>query len=100
VVGASGETPAHSKQAALSAVTLVKTRWMFDSFLFPEIGSRPIGEVAAPELLAALRKIESRGAHETAHRTKQLAGRVFRYAVATGRAQRTPPVICEAHSRR
>jgi integrase len=82
--------PGHSKHSPLAMVTVGKMRWMLESFLFPKLGSRPIGELAAPELLAALRKIETRGTHETAHRTKQLAGRIFRYAVATGRAERDP----------
>ena len=43
-----------------------------------------------PELLAVLRRIEARGAHETAHRTKEKCGQVFRYAIATGRASRDP----------
>lgn len=54
------------------------------------IGSRPIGEITPPELLAALRKSEARGIHETARRALQTAGQVFRYAVATGRARRDP----------
>lgn len=58
--------------------------------LFPKLGGRPISEINAPELLATLRRIESRGAIETAHRAKQTAGQVFRYAVATGRAERDP----------
>lgn len=58
--------------------------------LFPEIGRRPISQITAPELLMALRKIEARGALETAHRAKQTAGQIFRYAVATGRAERDP----------
>lgn len=58
--------------------------------LFPQIGRRPINQVTAPELLMALRKIEARGAIETAHRAKQIAGQVFRYAIATGRAERDP----------
>jgi len=58
--------------------------------LFPVLGKRPISTITAPQLLAALRKIESRGALETAHRTKQTAGQIFRYAVATGRAERDP----------
>lgn len=53
----------------------------------PYVGSRPIASVTAQELLAALRRIEARGTHETAHRVRSLAGRVIRYAVATGRAQ-------------
>ena len=58
--------------------------------LFPWLGKRPIEEVKAPELLAVLRRIESRGAQETAHRAMQNCGQVFRYAVATGRAERDP----------
>jgi len=58
--------------------------------LFPWIGSRPINEIKAPELLSALRRIESRGALDTAHRVRTIASQVFRYAVATGRAERNP----------
>jgi integrase len=58
--------------------------------VFPWIGARPIGEIAAPVLLAAIRRIESRGALETAHRALACCGQVFRYAVATGRAERDP----------
>ncbi|PTQ82080.1 integrase [Nitrosospira multiformis] len=57
---------------------------------FPWIGARPIGEITAPELLAMLRRVESRGALDTAHRVHQNCGQVFRYAIATGRAQRDP----------
>ena len=58
--------------------------------LFPWLGKRPIADIKAPELLAVLRRIESRGAQETAHRAMQNCGQVFRYAVATGRAERDP----------
>lgn len=58
--------------------------------LFPFIGRRPIAEITPPELLDVLRKIEARGALETAHRAKQYAGQVFRYAIATGRATYDP----------
>jgi integrase len=58
--------------------------------IFPWIGARPAGEILAPELLATIRRIESRGALETAHRALANCGQVFRYAVATGRAQRNP----------
>lgn len=60
--------------------------------LFPYIGKRPVSEISAPELLKTLRKIEERGAISTAHRAKQIAGMVFRYAVATGRAQSDPSI--------
>jgi integrase len=58
--------------------------------VFPWIGRRPLREVTAPELLTVLRRIESRGALETAHRAHQNCGQVFRYAIATGRAERDP----------
>ncbi len=58
--------------------------------LFPWMGKRPIAEIKAPELLAVLRRVESRGALESAHRIRTIAGQVFRYAVATGRAERDP----------
>ena len=56
--------------------------------IFPRLGSRPVNEITAPEVLAVLRTIEKRGAHETAHRVAQNVGQVLRYAVATGRAER------------
>lgn len=58
--------------------------------MFPWIGVRPIGDINAPALLAAIRRIEARGALETAHRVLAICGQVFRYAVATGRAERDP----------
>ena len=58
--------------------------------VFPYIGARPIKAITAPELLAVLRRMEARGANETAHRALQVCGRVFRFAVATGRAERDP----------
>ena len=58
--------------------------------VFPWLGSRPIVELKAPELLTVLRRIESRGALETAHRIRSLCGQIFRYGVATGRCERNP----------
>lgn len=58
--------------------------------IFPHLGGRPVAEVNAPELLAVVRRIESRGAVETAHRALGNCGQVFRYAIATGRAARDP----------
>jgi len=58
--------------------------------VFPRIGTRPIAEITPPEVLMVLRRIEDRGALETAHRTSQNIGQVFRYAVATGKATMDP----------
>ena len=76
----------------------------FERDIFPWIGGRPIAEIKAPELLAVVRRIENRGAIETAHRALANCGQVFRYAIATGRADRNiaadlrgslPPVKAE-----
>ena len=56
--------------------------------IFPWLGNAPVRTIDAPKLLAALRRIESRGAVETAHRALQNCGQIFRYAIATGRAER------------
>jgi integrase len=58
--------------------------------IFPQIGRRPIADIDAPELLETLRKIEKRGALETARRLRQTCGQVFRYAIVTGRAEHDP----------
>ena len=58
--------------------------------IFPWLGGRPVTDITATELLNVVRRIESRGAIETAHRTLSNCGQVFRYAVATGRAERDP----------
>jgi integrase len=73
-------TPDHAERVLDSLVTDV----------FPAIGFRPMAEITAPELLAVLRKIEARGALEVASRVYQRCGAVFRYAVATGRCERSP----------
>ncbi len=58
--------------------------------VFPLIGLRPIKNIKAPELLAVLRRVESRDALELAHRIRNLCDQIFRYAVATGRTERNP----------
>ena len=58
--------------------------------IFPWLGGRPIADITAPELLTCIRRIEARGILETAHRTLQHCGQVFRYAIQTGRAERDP----------
>jgi integrase len=69
--------------------TLEKLRWLLD-FAYPSIGERRIAEITAPELLSVLRKVEARGRYETARRLRSTCGMVFRYAIATGRAERDP----------
>jgi integrase len=57
-------------------------------WVVPYLGNRPIAAIEAPELLEMLKRIEAKGIAATAHRTRAVCGRVFRYAIATGRATR------------
>jgi integrase len=83
------EVLAKLKREGRAEVTLGKKRWLLD-FAYPAIGERPIAEITAPELLAVLRKVEARGRYESARRLRSTCGMVFRYAIATGRAERDP----------
>jgi len=62
----------------------------FEKDVFPWLGNRPIKDVSAPELLAVVRRVEARGAIDMARGALRNCGQVFRYAVATGRAERDP----------
>jgi integrase len=68
--------------------TLEKARWTFNDLIYPYIGNRPVTQITAPQVLELVRRLEARGKHETAHRTKQRIGQVLRYAIAIGRAER------------
>lgn len=78
------------QQEALAPATYAKACWTLEELVFPWLGARPVAELTAPDVLDVLRRIEARGAHETAHRTKQRIAQVFRYAIATGRARHDP----------
>lgn len=78
----------HSPNWALTHADKIIRRLEHD--VFPWIGKRPIAKITAPELLSVLRRIENRGAIETAHRAMQNCSQVFRYAVATGCTDRDP----------
>ncbi len=67
-------------------ITSSKSLWLM-SLLYPQIGLLPICNIKSADLLKALKKIEARGNHETAHRAKQKAGEVFRYGIATERCE-------------
>lgn len=77
-------------QAKVSAGHAERTRIRLEQDAFPWIGRRPIAEIDAPELLQTLRRVEARGAIETAHRIKHACGQVFRYGIATGACRRNP----------
>ena len=96
-----------SQKRTLTPATYDKAVRTLEANVFPWMGARPIGEIDAPEALAILKRIESRGAHETAHRVKARMGQVFRYAIAHGTATRDPsadlrgalaPVVSRSHA--
>jgi integrase len=70
-----------------SAATMKKLRWLLD-FINASIGKRPVASISAQELLVMLRKMESKGRYETAKRLRSTCSQVFRYAIATARAER------------
>ena len=71
--------------------TLAKNRWLLE-FTYPLLGARPIADIKAQEVLAVLKRLEARGTLETARRVRANAGAVFRYAIATGRAENDPTI--------
>lgn len=79
-----------NKSSSWSASHHRHVRECFERDVFPWIGSTPIKELGPVEVLTMLRRITARGALETAARTRQFVGQAFRYAVATGRADRDP----------
>jgi integrase len=73
-----------------SATTQRKARQQLRDFISPRLGKRPVGQITPPEMLAVLRRIEATGSLETARKVRELCGRIFRHAVATGPAERDP----------
>lgn len=79
------------KQEGRAEATLGKVSWML-SFTYPVFGDRSIREIDAPAVLEVLRGVEARGRHETARRLRSTIGSVFRYAIATSRADTDPTI--------
>ena len=75
-----------------AAVTIKKSRWLF-SLMEGDLGKRPITEITPADLLETLQKVEAKGHLETARRMRSLAGRIFRYGVATSRATADPSAL-------
>jgi hypothetical protein len=78
------------QEKRLAPSTFAKAGWTFETLVFPYLGAKPIAKLGAMDVLKVLKRIEGRGIHETAHRTRQRCAQVFRYAVQTGRAERDP----------
>jgi len=83
------EWVAKQEREGMSEVTLSKIRWLLAK-AYPRIGSRPAAKITAQEVLAVLRSIEATGRYESARRMRSVLGRVFRYAIATTRAEMDP----------
>jgi len=80
---------AKQEREEMAEITLNKIRWLLDK-AYPKIGARPIAQITAHEVLIVLRSIEATGRYESARRMRSVLGRIFRYAVATTRAERDP----------
>lgn len=78
------------KAATRTAGTTSRARAWMVQYVFPKLGSRPISEIEAPELLAVLQKMVKRGTVDSANRVRAELSGVFRYAIASGRASRDP----------
>jgi integrase-like protein/Arm domain-containing DNA-binding protein len=76
------------QKAVMSDVTYQKAEWTFR--LLKPLDATPVAKLRSPEVLAVLRRIESSGTIESAHRAKMRISQVMRYAVATGRAENDP----------
>jgi integrase len=79
-----------TKRKTLTQSTWARDRDQLVKLVGPYLGNHPIAQIEAPELLAVLKRLERRGVRDTAHRVRAVCGRVFRYAIATGRAKRDP----------
>jgi integrase len=76
-----------TKKHALTPATWARDRRQIFKWVVPYLGNKPIGSIEAPELLEVLKRIEAKGVIDTAHRSREVCGRLFRYAIATGRAR-------------
>ncbi|TWB46177.1 tyrosine-type recombinase/integrase [Nitrospirillum pindoramense] len=83
------EYVAKLKREGRAPATITKIEWLL-SFAYPILGTRSIKEIDAPSVLRVLREAEIRGRYETARRLRSTIGSVFRYAIATARAQNDP----------
>jgi integrase len=87
--GVAGEFLAKQEKEGKAKVTMAKKDWLL-GLASADLGDRPISEITAPEILFALRKVEAKGNYETARRLRATISQVFRYAIATARAESDP----------
>ena len=80
---------AKTEREGKADATLTKKRWLL-SLARADLGQRPITAISASDVLVPLRKVEGQGNFETARRLRAVIGQVFRYAIATARAENDP----------
>lgn len=83
------EFVAKAEREGKADATLTKKRWLL-GMAKADLGARPIAEISAAEILAPLRAVDAQGNYETARRLRAVIGQVFRYAIATARAENDP----------
>ncbi|MCT2398655.1 tyrosine-type recombinase/integrase [Novosphingobium mangrovi (ex Huang et al. 2023)] len=83
------EWVAKNEREGMAEITLSKIRWLLEK-AYPKIGNRPVAKITAQEVLGVLRAIEATGRYESARRMRCVLSRVFRYAIATTRAEHDP----------
>lgn len=83
------EWVAKQEREGMAEITLSKIRWLLAK-AYPKIGNRPVAKITAQEVLATLRSVEASGRYESARRMRSVLSRVFRYAIATTRAETDP----------
>jgi Arm DNA-binding domain len=93
-----GELAEKKRRDNKAAATMRKFDW-FMSFALPALGSRPIAEISSRQVLAVLKEVEARGTHETARKLRTAIGDVFRFAIATARADNDPDDSLERRAR-
>lgn len=86
---------AKAKKQGLAAVTIEKKEWIVETILNPALGDRHIGQLKPSDILAVLTEIEASGRLETAKRTRQIVGGIFRLAALTDRATSDPTPLLQ-----
>lgn len=79
-----------NKKDTWSAGHTITVMKRLEADIFPTLGYKPINSITAPDLLAVIRKIEERAAHDVAKRATQVCGQIFRYGIVTGRCSHDP----------
>lgn len=80
----------HKRKSEVEPAQHIKTLARMVNDVFPWLGAKPLNEITAPDVLSVLRRIDERGARYTAHRVRSEISQAFRFAIATGRAERDP----------